>query len=106
MNIKKGDKVIVIKGRDKGKTGTVTAVSPADNRLKVEGINIMKRHARNRGAGTPAGIIEVLGSIPAANVMLIDPATNKPTRVSYQMVGDKKVRVATKSKTPIEDVKK
>lgn len=105
MNIRKGDKVIVIKGRDRGKTGTVTAVSPATNRIKVEGINIMKRHSRARGK-VPGGVIEVNGTINASNVMLVDPVTNKPTRISHQIVGDKKVRVATKSKTPIEDVKK
>jgi len=108
MNIKTGDKVIVIKGKERGKTGVITAVDRIGNRVKIEGLNMIKRHLRKgaRKAGSGGGIVESAGSINAANVMLLDPATSKPTRVSYNMVSDKKTRVTKKSNTALEDAKK
>lgn len=104
MRIKTGDKVLIIKGRDRGKIGTVSAADPSSNRIKIEGLNIVKRHMKKgRNSG---GITEVTGSMNAANVMLVDPSTNKPTRVGYQKVNDKKVRVTRLSNAVIEDAKK
>lgn len=105
MNIKKGDKVLVIKGKDRGKTGIVSAVAPSTNRIKIEGLNIMKRHAKTRGR-VAGGVIMVEGTINAANVMLIDPSSGKPTRVGHQTNGTQKSRLARVSKSVIEDVKK
>lgn len=107
MDIRTGDKVIVIKGKDRGKTGVVSAVDKEKNRIKIEGLNIIKRHikknARVRNAG---GVVETIGSINAANAMLVDPQTGKATRVGHQVVGEKKIRVTKKSNSTIEDVKK
>lgn len=105
MRIKTGDKVLVIKGRERGKIGTVSAANPADNRIKIEGLNLIKRHMKKSGRNA-GGVVEVTGSMNASNVMLVDPASNKPTRIGSQMVGDKKVRLTRESNTVIEDVKK
>jgi len=92
-----GDQVVVIRGNDKGKRGKVSKL--VRDRVIVEGINVVKRHLKQTPQ-RPGGILEVEAPISASNVMLIDPATNKPTRVSVKIEGDKKVRVA-KSGTAI-----
>jgi large subunit ribosomal protein L24 len=107
MRIRTGDKVIVIKGRDRGKTGVVLAVNAEKNQIKVEGINIRKRHLRPAAqTGKAGGITDVTLSVSASNVMLVDPATNKPTRIGYKLVGEKKMRFAKQSQSIIEDVKR
>jgi large subunit ribosomal protein L24 len=96
LKIKKGDKVIVIAGRDKGKQGDVLSVIPADNRAVVSGVNIVKRHTKQ----TPSqegGIIAKSLSINVSNLALRDPKDGKPTRVGYKMVGERKVRFAKRS---------
>jgi large subunit ribosomal protein L24 len=94
LKIRKGDTVIVIAGRDKGKRGEVTKVLPAENRVMVEGVNLVQKHKR----ATPmsAGGIETIGqTIHVSNVAHIDPKTDKPTRVGYQIKEDgTKMRVA------------
>lgn len=105
MRIKTGDKVLIIKGRDRGKIGTVSAANPEDNRIKIEGLNIIKRHMKKSGRSA-GGVVEVTGSINASNVMLVDPSNNKPSRIGYQTVGEKKVRITRQSNTVIEDAKK
>jgi len=81
MRIKTGDKVLVIKGRDRGKSGVITAVDLIKNRVKIDGINMIKRHLKkNTRANNAGGIVEAPGSINASNVMLLDPGTGKPTR--------------------------
>jgi large subunit ribosomal protein L24 len=92
--IKKGDRVVVITGADKGKQGEVLAVRPKDNRAVVQGVNIAKRHTKPTGMGQPGGIIEREATIHLSNIMLIDPKTDKPTRVGFRVLDDgRKVRV-------------
>jgi len=107
MKIKTGDKVMVIKGRDRGKTGTVLSADKGTNKVKVEGINIHKRHLkRATKPGVAGGITDMTLPISASNVMLIDPTTSRPTRIGSKVVGDKKMRIAKKSQSVIEDVKR
>src|ERR671936_856363 len=98
--IKKGDKVIVLTGRDKGRTGEVFEVCPAENRALVRGINMVKRHQRQTGA-QEGGIISKEGPIDLSNLALADPKDGKPTRVGFKFVGEgdarRKVRVAKRS---------
>ena len=99
MNLVKGDKVIVIAGRDKGKTGTIQKVIPEQNRVVVENVNIRKKHNKPTQKNPDGGIVEIYAPIDASNVMLIDPKTKKPTRVGHKVVKGKKVRFAKKSGT-------
>ena len=92
MHIRKDDSVIVIAGKDKGKTGRVIRTEPGRRRVFVEGLNIVKRHTRPRSVkdtqkAQSSGIIEKEGPIDVSNVMLLDPTDNKPTRVGVR-VGD------------------
>ncbi|WP_408011547.1 50S ribosomal protein L24 [Pseudalkalibacillus sp. A8] len=97
MHVKKGDKVQVISGKDKGKQGVVLQALPKNNRVVVEGINVVKKHAKPSQDNPQGGILNVEASIHASNVMLIDPKSDEPTRVGYKDVDGKKVRVAKKS---------
>ena len=99
MNLVKGDKVIVIAGRDKGKTGTIQKVIPEQNRVVVEGINLRKKTNKPSQKNPDGGIVEIYAPIDASNVMLVDPKTKKPTRVGHKVVKGKKVRFAKKSGT-------
>ncbi len=93
--IRKGDTVIVITGSDKGKRGEVLTVLPKDNRAIVKGVNIAKKHTKPQGMGQPGGIVEQEATIHLSNVMLVDPKTDKPTRVGFRVLDDgRKVRVA------------
>ena len=95
--IKKGDKVIVITGKDKGKSGDVLQVFPTENRLLVSGVNIAKRHTKAQGV-TEGGIIPKTMPIHMSNVALRDPKSGKPTRVGFKTLdGGKKARVAKRS---------
>jgi large subunit ribosomal protein L24 len=97
LKIKKGDNVVVITGRDKGKSGTVLRVIPKESRVLVQGVNVVKRHSRP-SAGQSGGIIEKELSIHVSNVALVDPKTSKPTRVGYKVAdGGRKLRVARRS---------
>jgi len=101
LKIKKGDKVIVITGRDKGKTGEVLKVLREENRLIVQGVHMVKRHQRQT-MQVQGGIIEKEASIHVSNVAHIDPKTQKPTRVGYRMDGERKVRFARGSGEAID----
>ena len=97
MKIKKGDNVVVISGRDKGKSGEVLRVFPTESRLVVQGIHVARRHTR-QSMGNPGGIVEKELTIHVSNVAHIDPSTSKPTRVGYKTLDDgRKVRVARRS---------
>ena len=102
MNFKTGDKVVVISGKDKGKEGKITHVLRAENRVVVEGVNIVKKHVK--GNGQQAGSInEVEAPIHASNVMIVDPKTKKPTRIGHSVNKDgKKIRVAKKSNSSLD----
>ena len=95
--IKKGDEVVCISGKDKGKTGTVLEVRPEDEKVLVDGLNIMKRHTKPRPPTEPGGVIEKSAPIHLSNVALIDPKDGRPTRVRFSEVDGKKVRVSARS---------
>ena len=98
LKIRRDDQVLVISGKDRGKTGRVLEVDPAKERVFVEGLNIVKRHQRPRpGSTDPGGVIEKPGPIHISNVMLIDPSDNKPTRVGVVREDGKRFRVSRKS---------
>ena len=98
MKIKKGDKVEVLTGKDKGKRGEVLRVYPEKNKVVVEGVSIAKRHVKPNAANQQGGIVEAEAAIDASNVALIDPKTDTPTRVGYLIKEDgTKVRVSKKS---------
>jgi len=98
LKIKKGDKVVVITGKDKGKTGSVLRVMPTESRVLVQGVNLVKRHTKQTQMGEQGGIIEKEAAIHVSNVAHIDPSTSKPTRVGYKFLADgKKVRFARRS---------
>ncbi len=103
MKIKKGDNVMVMAGKDKGKTGKVIQVFPVDGKLVVDGVNKTVKHAKTKKQGEKGQKIDYFGPVNASNVMLIDPKTGKPTRVGYKIMEDgRKVRMAKKSKETIE----
>ncbi|MBM7622338.1 50S ribosomal protein L24 [Bacillus haimaensis] len=97
MHVKKGDKVVVISGKDKGKQGVILESFPKKDRVLVEGINIVKKHAKPSQENPQGGIINREAPIHVSNVMPLDPKSGEPTRVGYKVVDGKKVRVATKS---------
>jgi large subunit ribosomal protein L24 len=92
--LRKGDQVIVISGKEKGKTGKVKAVLAEDNRVIVEGLNLVKRHTRPSPRNQAGGIIEKEAPLHASKVMPVDPKTGKGTRVKVKVEGGKKIRVA------------
>jgi large subunit ribosomal protein L24 len=95
--IKKGDKVVVLAGRDKGKTGEVLQVLPKDERAVVRGVNVVKRHQRQSGT-TEGGIISKEAPLHLSNLAVADPKDGKPTRVGFKVMEDgRKVRVAKRS---------
>jgi len=98
--IRRDDQVIVISGKDRGKTGRVMRVDPKKERVYVEGLNIVKRHQRptQTAAGqTAGGVIEREGPIHVSNVMLLDPKDGKPTRIGIQMQDGRRLRVSKRS---------
>jgi large subunit ribosomal protein L24 len=100
--IKKGDTVVVLAGRDKGRSGQVMQVMPAENRALVQGVNLVKRHQRQT-PNTEGGIITKEAPIQLSNVALRDPKDGKPTRVRFQIKDDgTKVRVASRSGEAID----
>ena len=102
MKVKVGDKVEVIAGASKGKSGKILKTFKNENKAIVEGCNIIKKHQKPSATST-GGIVEVEAKIDASNVMLVDPKTNKPTRIGHTTdKNNKKVRVAKKSGEKID----
>ncbi len=102
LKIKKGDNVVVITGRDKGKTGEVLRVFPSELRAIVQGVNLAKRHTKPR-MGDPGGIVEKELTIHISNIAHVDPQSRKPTRVGFRRLGDgRKVRFARRSSEVID----
>ena len=103
--IRKGDKVIVLTGRDKGRTGEVFEMRPAEARAQVRGVNLVKRHQKQTGA-QEGGIISKEAPVHVSNLALADPKDGKPTRVGFKFVGEgrdrKKVRFAKRSGVEID----
>ncbi|MCP8618035.1 50S ribosomal protein L24 [Salirhabdus salicampi] len=102
MHVKKGDKVKVISGKDKGKEGTILEAYPKKERVLVEGINVVKKHAKPSQENPQGGILNQEAPIHVSNVMPIDPKTGEPTRTSYEVRDGKKVRIAKKSGEPLD----
>ncbi|WP_119462775.1 50S ribosomal protein L24 [Rhodospirillaceae bacterium SYSU D60014] len=102
FKIKKGDKVVVTTGRDKGKSGEVLRVIRDEDRVLVQGVNLVKRHMR-QSAQSAGGILEKEAPVHISNVAHIDPKTDKPTRVGYRILDDgRKVRFARRSGESID----
>jgi large subunit ribosomal protein L24 len=108
MRIKTDDQVVVISGKDRGKTGRVLRTEPKKRRVYIEGLNIVKRHERPRSTGdmataNPGGIVEKEGPIHVSNVMLLDPKGNKGTRLGARRGADgKRVRIAKRSGAEVD----
>jgi large subunit ribosomal protein L24 len=101
QKIRKGDKVVILTGKDKGRSGEVLQVMPKEDRAVVRGINVVKRHQR-QSASNEAGIITKEAPIHLSNLAIADPKDGKPTRVGFKIEGDKKVRVAKRSGVSID----
>ena len=96
LNVKKGDTVLVLAGKDKGKSGKVLVAQPADNSVVVAGVNIIAKHKKPRSAQDKGGIIKKEGKIDASNVQVICPTCGKATRINKVMVDGKKIRQCKK----------
>ncbi|HEY1074113.1 MAG TPA: 50S ribosomal protein L24 [Patescibacteria group bacterium] len=94
MKLKKGDTVLIIAGKDRGKTGKIEAVLPTKGRVLVAGVNAFKKHVKPSAQNPQGGVVEAFRAIDASNVMLLDPETQKPTRIGYQGNGKDKVRTS------------
>ena len=102
MNFKIGDKVVVIAGKDKGKEGKITKVLRSENQIVIEGVNVVKKHVKPNGQNA-GSIVELEAPINASNAMMIDPKTNKRTRIGHKIdKNGKKVRVEKKSNEVID----
>ncbi len=97
MKIKKGDNVIVISGKDKGKGGKVTRSFPTLDKVVVEGVNIKKRHKKGRNTEQKGQIVEFSAPMHVSNLMIKDPKTGKPTRIGMKIDGKKKIRISKRS---------
>ncbi len=98
IKLKKGDTVAVLSGKYKGKTGKVVATHPRDNKVTVENINVVKKHVKPSRSNPQGGIIEITKPIWVSKVAIVDPATNKPSRIGYKVAQDgTKTRVFKKS---------
>ncbi len=102
VHVKTGDTVMVINGKDRGKTGKVLQVSPSEGKVIVEGINIVKKHVKPRRMGEPGGIIEAESALYADKVQLVCPKCGKAVRVGHVINDGKKVRVCKKCGAHIE----
>ena len=101
MKLKKGDNVIIIAGKEKGKSGKIVRVLVSLNKVVIEGMNIVKKHQRPKRSNEKGTIVNVAMPIHASNVMLIDPKSGKPTRSGKKRVGNKMVRIARASNQEI-----
>ena len=102
MKLKTGDKVTVIAGANKGKTGKIIRTFKNENKVIVEGVRIQKKHQKGNGQN-PGGIIDINGKIDASNVMIVDPKTKKGTRIGHTTdKNNKKIRIAKKSNEKLD----
>ncbi len=88
LHVKKGDTVVILSGKDKGKQGKVMAVSPKEKKVIVEGCNMVTKHVKPRKAGEPGGIVKAEGALYASKVMAVCPKCGKPTRVAHKFLAD------------------
>jgi len=97
LKIRKGDRVVVLSGKDKGKEGVVQHAYPTEGKVVVQGVNTAKRHRKARTATETGGIIEIDKPIDVSNVAMVSPSDGKPTRVGYKVVDGKKVRICKRT---------
>ena len=97
LKIRKGDRVVVLSGKDKGRESVVTAALPREGKVIVEGVNTAKRQTKSRSATEPGGIKDKDMPIQASNVAVISPKDGKPTRVGYKVVDGKKIRICKRT---------
>ncbi|SDI90363.1 MULTISPECIES: 50S ribosomal protein L24 [Alteribacillus] len=102
LHVKKGDKVKVITGKDKGQEGVILQAYPSQQRVLVEGVNIVKKHAKPSQENPQGGILNQEAPIHVSNVMPLDPKSGEPTRVGFKEEDGKKVRIAKKSGEPLD----
>ena len=105
MKVKKNDTVLVLSGKDAGKTAKVLVAIPKKNRVVVDGVNVQKKHKKARSAQEVSEIVNQSGAIDASNVMVVCPVCGKATRVAYKVEGDKKVRVCKKCGAVLDSAK-
>jgi large subunit ribosomal protein L24 len=101
MKLKKGDNIIIVTGKDKGKKGKIVHVLVKENKVIIEGLNMVKKHQRPRKSGEKGTMKSIEMPLHASNVMMLDPKTGTATRLGKKKVGDKMVRVARKSNQEI-----
>ncbi|MDQ0300888.1 large subunit ribosomal protein L24 [Salibacterium salarium] len=102
LHVKKGDKVKVITGKDKGKEGVILQSYPSQSRVLVEGVNMIKKHQKPSQENPQGGILNQEAPVHASNVMPLDPSSNEPTRVGFKTEDGEKVRIAKKSGEPLD----
>lgn len=102
MHVKKGDKVKVLSGKDKGKQGEILEANPKQERVIVEGVNMVKIHAQPSQENPQGGILNQEAPVHVSNVLPIDPKSGEPTKVGYEVKDGKKVRIAKKSGEPLD----
>jgi large subunit ribosomal protein L24 len=105
MKLKKNDNVIVIAGKDKGKTGTIERVFPTEERIVVKGVALAKKHMKPSRKAPQGGIIEINQKIDNSNVMILCPACGKPTKIGFNVTDKGKVRICKKCKQSVEGEK-
>jgi len=105
MKVKKNDTVLVITGKDAGKTAKVLTALPKENKVVVDGINVQKKHKKARSAQEVSSIQNQSGPIDASNVMVVCPVCNKATRVAYAIEGEKKARICKKCGATLDATK-
>ena len=104
MKVKKNDNVLVLTGKDAGKTAKVLVAMPKENKIVVDGINVQKKHKKARSAQEVSSIVNQSGAIDASNVLVVCPACGKATRVSYTVVDGKKTRICKKCGASLDNV--
>lgn len=105
MKVKKNDTVLVLTGKDAGKTAKVLASNPKNNTLVVDGVNMQKKHKKARSAQEVSQVVDQPGAIDVSNVMVVCPACNRATRVAFKVEGDKKVRICKKCGAVLDGAK-
>ncbi|TSC95287.1 MAG: large subunit ribosomal protein L24 [Candidatus Berkelbacteria bacterium Athens1014_28] len=106
MKIKKNDNVLVISGRERGKTGAVSSVFLSENKITITGLNIVKKSLKPTKKAPKGGIIEINAKIPSSNVMIICPGCSKATRAKYQIKDKRKTRVCKKCRAAMDNIVK
>lgn len=107
MKVKKGDKVVVAKGKDRGKSGVVVAADHMERKVKIEGVNIYKRHRRRGGRDrSPGGVVEIVAPLDISKVRLVCPNCSAVTRVGYKQISSKKERFCKKCNAVITNAKR